>query len=324
METGTGVYVSALNTGTDPLAADSDGDGLADGVETATGHYTSVADTGSNPNNPDTDGDLYSDGLEVNFGGNPVDASKIPITPGKANLIAWWDFNDTSDPAVARDRIHGIEGLLSKGALYSGDGLGHSGVSGDSAADLGTDGAGEFIDVADGSFVNVGAVGDAVTVSFWQQLTSIAASSAFYMTSPSSSTGGRGFQAHAPWSDSTIYYDTAGCCASESRYAVNISSLVGSSDTWVTSWHHFAFVKNGGTKQIWIDGKLVGATSGAAPLPRDFAQLAIGAGAGGSQSIKGLIDDFAVYASALDDSRIKAPRGGYPARRGGSAGRQRR
>ncbi|MFK7894937.1 MAG: thrombospondin type 3 repeat-containing protein [Myxococcota bacterium] len=36
-ETGTGIFVSALNTGSSPVAADSDGDGFSDGAEVAEG-----------------------------------------------------------------------------------------------------------------------------------------------------------------------------------------------------------------------------------------------------------------------------------------------
>ncbi|HUK64961.1 MAG TPA: thrombospondin type 3 repeat-containing protein, partial [Dongiaceae bacterium] len=42
-ETGTGIYVSPTNTGTNPLNADTDHDGIKDGVEVANGW---------NPNNP--------------------------------------------------------------------------------------------------------------------------------------------------------------------------------------------------------------------------------------------------------------------------------
>ena len=50
---------------TNPVAADSDGDGLPDGVETNTGSFTSASDTGTNPNNADSDNDNISDGDEV-------------------------------------------------------------------------------------------------------------------------------------------------------------------------------------------------------------------------------------------------------------------
>ncbi len=51
---------------TDPHVADTDGDGLTDKVETATGLWVSATDTGSNPLLADTDSDGLADGEEVN------------------------------------------------------------------------------------------------------------------------------------------------------------------------------------------------------------------------------------------------------------------
>ncbi len=72
---------------TDPLSADSDFDGLSDGVEVALGTDPLNPDTdgdglvdgdeiaaGTNPLNPDTDGDGMSDGWEVEHGFDPVKA----------------------------------------------------------------------------------------------------------------------------------------------------------------------------------------------------------------------------------------------------------
>lgn len=50
---------------TNPLRADTDQDGLSDAVETDTGTYVSATDTGSDPRLADTDGDGFSDGQEV-------------------------------------------------------------------------------------------------------------------------------------------------------------------------------------------------------------------------------------------------------------------
>jgi hypothetical protein len=50
----------------DPTKADTDADGLPDRVETGTGTYLSATDTGSSPRNADTDGDGLSDSAEVN------------------------------------------------------------------------------------------------------------------------------------------------------------------------------------------------------------------------------------------------------------------
>lgn len=52
--------------GTLPNNPDTDGDGLSDGAETGTGIYISPTDAGSNPHVPDTDGDGLLDGEEVN------------------------------------------------------------------------------------------------------------------------------------------------------------------------------------------------------------------------------------------------------------------
>ena len=56
VETNTGVFVSATNTGTDPLDTDSDDDGLSDAEE--------VNVIGTNPNLADTDSDGISDNLD--------------------------------------------------------------------------------------------------------------------------------------------------------------------------------------------------------------------------------------------------------------------
>ncbi len=67
-ETGTGVWVSGGDTGTNPLNPDTDGDGLVDGVERNTGEWVSAENTGTDPLDPDTDEDGASDGEETNTG----------------------------------------------------------------------------------------------------------------------------------------------------------------------------------------------------------------------------------------------------------------
>jgi hypothetical protein len=57
--------------GSDPCAADSDGDGLDDRVETNSGRFTAPDDTGSNPLKVDSDGGGMRDDLEVLRGLDP-------------------------------------------------------------------------------------------------------------------------------------------------------------------------------------------------------------------------------------------------------------
>lgn len=72
VETGTGVWVDASNRGTNPLSPDSDNDGIPDGAE----DY--AAANGSDPNRKDTDGDGYADGTELSVGTDPKSAASVP------------------------------------------------------------------------------------------------------------------------------------------------------------------------------------------------------------------------------------------------------
>ena len=57
---------------------DDDGDSLSDLVETSTGIFVSALDTGTDPLDPDTDGDGFSDGEEVGAGSDPNDPASAP------------------------------------------------------------------------------------------------------------------------------------------------------------------------------------------------------------------------------------------------------
>lgn len=78
VETDTGTYVSASDTGTDPLIADTDGDGLLDGVESNSGTFVDAANPGSHPLKADTDADGFNDGFEAQRGYNPNSAQSTP------------------------------------------------------------------------------------------------------------------------------------------------------------------------------------------------------------------------------------------------------
>ena len=98
VETNTGIYVDATNTGTDPKEPDTDGDGLSDSVETNSGTFVSAEDPGTNPLLKDTDGDGSNDGKEANLGFNPVDPANAPSFPIP---IGYWPFDDQGSSATA-------------------------------------------------------------------------------------------------------------------------------------------------------------------------------------------------------------------------------
>jgi hypothetical protein len=64
--------------------SDDDNDGLLDTVETGTGIYVSPTNTGSNPLDVDSDDDARPDGLEVANGWDPNN----PLSPGPAPVPA--------------------------------------------------------------------------------------------------------------------------------------------------------------------------------------------------------------------------------------------
>jgi hypothetical protein len=83
VETGTGVFVNTGNTGTKPLDADTDNDGLTDGAETNTGVFVDASDSGTNPHQVDTDSDGEADEVEVFHGTNPVNAASSSAAVGR-------------------------------------------------------------------------------------------------------------------------------------------------------------------------------------------------------------------------------------------------
>jgi hypothetical protein len=301
VETGTGVWVSAEDTGTDARKADTDKDGLPDGVETNTGVFVSKTDAGTDPHNANTDGDDFGDSTEVNVcESNPVDANDGCDELG---LLAFWDFNDPSNPDEAVDLVSDIVADLD--AAYTDDGGGRTGEGGDYALNH-LDGGTAHVPNAD--FLNLAGAVDLMTVSMWQKNTGTRNASSYWMLADGFD---RANQAHIPWSNNLIYFDTSGgCCAANSqRLQFDPAGQEGLEDFDFLDelWHHYAFVKNGETKEVWVDGILAFETPDADPLPEDgWTDLFIGSAANGGNPADGCVDDFAVYALALTEEAIVA------------------
>jgi hypothetical protein len=63
------------------IGIDRDEDLLPNGVETNTGVFVNADDTGTNPTLEDTDGDTFTDGFEVASGSDPNDSGSTPSPP---------------------------------------------------------------------------------------------------------------------------------------------------------------------------------------------------------------------------------------------------
>ena len=71
------------------LDPDDDNDGLADSVETDTGMFVDASDTGTDPLDADSDDDGFDDGMEVAAGSDPNDDQSTPPPPQIPALPAW-------------------------------------------------------------------------------------------------------------------------------------------------------------------------------------------------------------------------------------------
>ncbi|MSU37158.1 MAG: hypothetical protein EXS36_19100 [Pedosphaera sp.] len=78
-----------------PPPPDTDGDGLADSVETGTGVFLDATHTGTQPDNPDSDGDGQSDGDKLTAGTNPTAATEtfrlefIHLDKAEQPVLSW-------------------------------------------------------------------------------------------------------------------------------------------------------------------------------------------------------------------------------------------
>jgi hypothetical protein len=225
-------------------------------------------------------------------------------------LIAFWDFNDASDPKKAVDKVGGAVGTFENGAKFTDDAKGHTSKAGDRAAKPGSgpDPAVNGyvnVDKANVAFLNAGGIQNQLAISLWQRLDVVKNSSVFWTTGVGQD---RAFQSHTPWGDSTVYFDTGGgCCDGTMRISKNLSELGAASadiEAFLKLWHHFVLQKSGDHKEVWIDGVLFLEGVNTAPLPSEFNLFTIGSDSGGGNNTQGDLDDVAVFASALTPTEI--------------------
>ncbi len=248
-----------------------------------------------------------------------VHQATVAFKDGANQVSEPWPFTVEPYSGTTKDQLHGYAGIIEGAAVFTPNGQGHTGKPGDYAMDFGAAAGGDIHIENAGAFINVAATNDIMSFSIWLKRYGISQnSSLFWADSPSSMSGTtadqRGWQAHVPWSNDNIYFDTAGCCDGTLQRisaAISTFSPYTGNDGWWTNWHHFVFLKNGPDKQIWIDGQLFLDGSSTAPLPTDYTDLYLGANSAisvaqgdGALNTQGAIDDFAVYSTALSAANI--------------------
>ena len=213
----------------------------------------------------------------------PMATAQDPKEVGDVELLEYWDF-DSEDGGAVSGVWNGYNGYLAGEAKLS-DG-GRFGNSLDTSALEGSyfviNSGEENEDPGDNSkdFVNAinetAAARDQLSVVFWQRNTDVIRNQvAWWIVSPGSGGGERGAQGHTPWSNDQLYFDTAGCCDAASQRINGASGL--SEDQWL-EWNHFAFIKNGTAKTIWVNGEIVVEGENSEVLPTDMDRMYFGNG----------------------------------------------
>lgn len=230
----------------------------------------------------------------------------VATGPDPNGPMGFWDFNSAANATRALDVSGNGHAGTVIGATYTADGGGFSGQLGDRAMNFGNGtGRVRIPDAANGVFDSASR-SNALTVSLWIYggAGQPAQTSAFWIAENADGSGARSAQAHLPWSDTVVYWDTGNggdCCSPAGR----ISKAEPDATKWKGRWNHWVFLKRGPEKEIWQNGSLFHLGNGAYPLAT-LRNVTIGALSDGSGGYQGLIDDFALWDRALDGAEIQA------------------
>jgi MYXO-CTERM domain-containing protein len=142
----------------------------------------------------------------------------------------------------------------------------------------------------------------AMSITYWEFLDSTPSSTAFWGTSPSAvGVGGqRGLNAHSPWSDGNVYFDTAGCCDGTNRIAGPLGATLG-------DWQLITLVYNAGTRIAYRNTTQVATGSGGIPLASDINAFIVGNdNLMATLGMDAKLDNFTIWSGALTTQEIAA------------------
>jgi arylsulfatase A-like enzyme len=120
------IILIATNVLSQGAPGDSDNDGLRDVVETNTGVFLNATNTGTNPNLADSDGDSVPDGLEMNHGTNPTNPSSKRTRPniilincddlGYGDIGCFWQNQKSGTQKFATP---GLDAMAAQGTMLT-------------------------------------------------------------------------------------------------------------------------------------------------------------------------------------------------------------
>ncbi|MDC0503398.1 hypothetical protein OAV21_02645 [bacterium] len=271
VETNTGTYVDATNTGTNPTSDDTDDDGLKDGAE--------VPDSdppGTSPLAADTDGDGFDDGKELLAGTDPLDANSKPDFPV---VIGYWPFDDQGSTETADLGPAGITSLVNGDPEWV---PGHSGNANDFAIKF--DGEDDSV-TTDVSLLNDLAE---LTMSFWIRMEEEQLGNRIGLV------GQNDAVEYGMINPTTMqWWSPAG------SVDVEFGPIV-------EEWTHVAVVLNSEGFKVFSNGEIIGESAGGGPVTSGDTLNIGGDGVFDADGnfFLGEIDDVAIWDTALSDAQI--------------------
>ncbi|MES2708545.1 MAG: hypothetical protein V4726_18270 [Verrucomicrobiota bacterium] len=109
LEDGLEVNGDSIRPPSNPLVTDTDRDGLTDNIESNTGVVAGVNDSGSHPAKGDTDGDCYPDGFEIERGSDPSAIASLPVQEAAFSIVTLTD-DAASGISATKTYTHAISG----------------------------------------------------------------------------------------------------------------------------------------------------------------------------------------------------------------------
>ena len=146
------------------------------------------------------------------------------------------------------------------------------------------------------------------TIAFWMAAEESAVDprnqSVFWFESPGNNGTSRGIQAHAPWSNGSVFLDIGGCCGGTERV-----SGPADREFWDSAegeeWNHWAFTMNdNGDAAVYIDGEQFLFREGPTDEILEFQQVWFGSAINGGNSFAGRMDDIVVASNGLDEDGV--------------------
>jgi len=163
-----------------------------------------------------------------------------------------------------------------------------------------------FLDFEGTDYVNIPAnafepLDSAITICFWQYGDPLLQPQDNTIFGAVDSAGNRVLNVHLPWSNSRVYWDAG----NDNGYD-RISMTLPDPSYYKGRWNHWAFVKDciAGEMKIYFNGELFSYAWGKYKPMAGIAAFHIGAHPYGQMYYDGMIDEFQVWNTALDEETV--------------------